>query len=283
MATIIRLKNANFSDRGFPSIDPFVAIADAAFAYDFRNRADRLVDLAGKCTIAPWRNDIVGAGTSAAPIRVHHLDSSIIETTSDNLGVFLRLGYLKLGKARTPISIDGRTQFTVMVVGGNSGETFPADRVAIDPPDICSLLDMGTDITQQGVALEETRRGAPGAPFSAGVRIKSGEPRLEHVKNTIAQKTCLFLTYDGTTWTLSNKTLGISSSTTNAEMGIASTINPCTDWATEFTAGHYHGTSTLAAGQPMLYQLAMWERLLTDSEISDQYARSKMNFAAINI
>ncbi len=271
-ATVYTLKNADFSGQGLPSIFPFVAQAEAEFAYDFRTRANRLNDLTGRhADLVPKRQDIVGGVTRT-------VDPTIIADQDSGAGIRLELGYLETDITCPTIPIDGSVQFSVLVVGGYSGVAFPAEKIAVTAPALANLLDYGTGISASSFCFDDE----PVTPL-IGNRIKSGGFVNASNKGTSAKKCVMLLTFNGTTWTLHNKTLGTVVAKTNTELGISGPLAPSTAHVTKVVSGHYHSSSTLAARYPALYQLARWNRVLTQAEIDRQYDFTKAAFPAIGI
>lgn len=267
MTMIIRVPGVDWAGKGFPNISPFVALSDLEFGFDFLNRSNRLQDLAGKhADLAPYRQDIAGGITRT-------LDTTVVVDESNGLGIRVELGYLLTDISMPTIPIDGSMQFTVMVVGGYSGVVFPPAKVAGLGAGIAGLIDFGTGVTSSSFDLE-----AAVGEGKWGARIKSAA--IGNQGNTISQtsKKCVgFLTFNGTTWTLYNKTLGTTISKTNTDLGISAALVPNTAHVNKVVMGHYHSTSTISALYPSLYQVAKWNRVLSASEITEQYARTQAN------
>ena len=274
-ATIYTLKNADFSGQGLPSIFPFVAQTEAEFAYDFRTRANRLNDLTGRhADLVPKRQDIVGGVTRV-------VDPTIVVDQDAGAGIRLELGYLETDIACPTIPIDGSVQFSILVVGGYSGVAFPSNKVAMSNALLANLLDFGTSISSSSSFCFDDKPGS--APPMIGNRIKSGDFSNASNKGTSTKKCAMILTFNGTTWTLHNKTLGTVVAKTNTELGITAPLAPSTEHVQKVVSGHYHSTSTLAAHYPALYQLARWNRVLTQTEIDRQYAFTKAAFPTIGV
>lgn len=271
-ATIYTLKNADFSGQGLPSIFPFVAQTEADFAYDFRSRTNRLNDLTGRhADLVPKRQDIVGGVTRV-------IDPTIVVDQDAGAGIRLEMGYLETDITCPTIPIDGSVQFSILVVGGWSGVQFPTEKISQTAPSLAILLDYGTGISASSFAFEDE----PVTPL-IGNRIKKGSFVNASNKGTSTKKCVMILTFDGTTWTLHNKTLGTVVTKTNAELGISGPLAPSTAHVKKVVSGHYHSTSTLAARYPALYQLARWNRVLTQAEIDRQYAFTKAAFPTIGV
>lgn len=264
MTTVIKVPGVDWSGRGYPNVVPFVANSDLEFAYDFSDRANRLADVTGKhADLVPKRQDIV-----AGIYRV--VDPTILVSDVSGQGVSVQMGYLETDMPLANIPVDGSKQFTIMVAGGYSGIPFPSNKVAATSPGLSTLFDYGTAIGSNGFCIEAALASA-----QIDSRIKSGSPALTTTITSVATPCVTFLTYDGTSWSLINKTMGNSETKTNASMGITTPIPVSTAFVTKAVIGHYHGTSTLSAAYPMMYQLAYWNKVLSGTEINEQYARTK--------
>lgn len=272
ITTIYTLKGADFSGQGLPNINPFVAQNEALYAYDFRARANRLNDLTGKrADLAPKRNDIV-AGILRVP------DPTIVFDHDNGAGIRLELGFLETDIPLQPIPIDGSVKFTVMVVGGWSGVEVPPEKI-VTTPTVSSLHDYGTGIgSTSGFSIDDNKSNK-----LVGGRVKAGTTNMTTAKDVNTRKCVLFMTYDGATWTFYNKTMGLTVTKTNAEMGIVAPIPVHTSIVTHSTVGHYHNSSTLTMCYPAMYQMAKWGRVLTQAEMDEQYSRSKLAFPSIGI
>ena len=282
MTTIFRLIGANFAGKGLPNLFPFVAKEDMEYAFDFRNRASRLLDLVGKHVITPKRND-----PSASIVNV--TDPTIITTADNGLGITVDMGYLQCNVPVTAIPAGGAKQFTFMVVGGYSGLVFPVGkRMSGTAPNVANLLDYGSHVAAVGIAIDHD-----------GMYTSNGKsqtyPRIEAPVNSFldvpvspayTSKTVTFLSYDGTNWKFYAKSRGYSAAGTNTELVVEN--NPLavnSEYTQGFMSlgGFMHGASTLHAGAPTLYQQAMWNRVLTDAEVEAQYQMTKSNFAALSL
>lgn len=271
MTMIIRIPGVDWSGKGFPQIEPFVGSDAIEFGYDFASGSARLKDLTGKhADLVPYRQDIVGGITRT-------VDPTVVTDASSGLGINVELGYLLTDVALAAIPIDGSVQFTIMVVGGYSGIAFPEDKIAGGGAGISNLYDNGTSITATGFRIQSTLVGAH------GTTIKSSAAVMSDAISPNSKKTLSFLTFDGANWSFVNKTLGTSYSKTNAELGISGTLGVNTGHVNKVAMGHYHSSSTLAAAYPTLYQTAKWNRVLTASEMNEQYARTKARKPGIGL
>jgi hypothetical protein len=270
MTLVIRVAGANWAGKGFPNLYPFIAPDDLEFGFDFRARADMLTDFAGKHTVTPKKVDIA-AGT------LNVTDASIMVSVDDGLGVRVDLGYLQCSLAAIPIPSGGSRQFTIMLVSRGGGVAFPADKVVVAAPTRASLFDWGSYVSPSGFSVD--RSTAQGLNFG---RINNASTNLspETDFRAITTPDVLFLTYDGTNWTLLNKTLGLSATRTNAANPLPVNTNGWSDGKVSL-AGSVQRTSTTHAYSPVVYQRAMWNRVLTGAEITEQYLRTKTGRAAL--
>lgn len=279
MTTIFRLSGANFAGQGLPNINPFISMADLEYAFDFRNRATKMTDLAGKHVITPKRVDQVGAVLNVT-------DPTIISTDASGLGINVELGYLQLDLTATTIATGGAKQFTFMVAGGWSGVAFNGAKVSGVTPTTVVLLDWGNVSSGNGFAIEQVGLLTTSA---VQARIESPSASLNGIGalSPPYKKTVTFLTFDGTNWTLTSKTMGLSATGTNTSLSVS--VNPIavtgSSWAggKVTLGGHTSQTTTVAGGIPTLFQQAMWNRVLTGPEIEEQYQKTKANFAAVGL
>lgn len=278
MTTVFRLLGADFSGKGLPNVFPFVGRADLEYGFDFRSRANRLIDLADKHTITPKRVDQVGGVINVT-------DPTIITDADGGLGINVELGYLQCSLPIAAIPVDGSKRFTFMVVGGYSGIPFPAGKVSGSAPNTAILLDYGCYVSNTGFAIEKSGLATAG---SQQARVESSSANLIiSPYGSASQKTASFLTFDGTNWKLVNKTLGLSAAGTNSSLSVAG--NPIAVSSAGYTngqlslGGHLHPTTTVFGGTPTLFQQAMWNRVLTDAEIEQQYQATKQAFSYVGV
>lgn len=265
MTLVIRVAGANWAGKGFPNLYPFVASSDLEFGFDFRSRSDMLADFAGKHTITPKRVDIKEGILNVT-------DPTIMVPVDDGLGVRVDLGYLQCSLAALPIPSGGTRQFTIMLVSRGGGVAFPADKVVVAAATRASLFDWGSHVSANGFSVD--RSNAQGLNFG---RINNASSNLlpETDFRAVTTPDVLFLTYDGTNWTLLNKTLGLSATKTNAANPLPVSTSGWADGKVSL-AGSVQRSSTVHAYYPVVYQRAMWNRVLTGAEITEQYARTKM-------
>lgn len=266
-ATIFTLKNANFNNPNLPNILPFVNQSNLDFAYDFKNRPNRLNDLTGR------HADLVPIKVDKAANQVGMIDPSIISDLGD--GIKVTLGHLKTDIALAPIDLS--QSFTVIVVGGNADTTIAPDKVVGSAPDRASLVDFGTSISKVGGFCVDVAIGTK----TIGARVLAAS---HNISTSNAGMAFIALTYNDGLWTLYNKTAGNIVTKTNAQLGIKSNIlavNPSA--ASHVVMGHFMGASTLAALPIALYQVARWNTALTPEEIDKQYQFSKNSIRSVTI
>lgn len=270
MATIIRLKNAEFSG-DLPSVYPFVAMESAEYAFDFRERLNRYQDLAGKHNLTIYKNDIVNG-------EVHVEDPSIIDSV-DGAGVSPVLGFMSVDYPLAPIPIKGDVKFTVLLVGGmHPSYQWDSNDTAVSSPLLSSLYEYGTGIGSNGIACDVTVSDG-----RTGVRIQSGTHRMSSPippRKPMVQ----MLTFDGSVFTLHNLTTGEKRSfDAEASQDIGATIPVMTAYTQYVAFGHVHKTSTLSAFPAVYYQVARWNKVLGESEIEKQYQRTKLAFPNLEL
>lgn len=267
MTLLITIPGVNWSAKNYPNIAPFIATSDLEYAFDFTDRAAMLSDVTGKHTITPKRVD------AAAGI-LNVTDPTII-TPVANGGIQVELGYLQSSLAFSAFSSGGGKQFTIMVVGRDSGAVFPPAKIVVSNPYTSILFDWGSMVTGSGFTIEQAR-----STGQRSSRIENSTPNLipEVANQATVNTNVLFLTYNGTNWTLTNKTLGLTATGTNASLSVGNpiVINPVGYTTGKVNlGGHSHQGSTLHANGVIMYQQAMWNRVLTNDEMNAQYARCK--------
>lgn len=264
--TVFKLSGADFTGQGLPNINTIVSPELARYAFDFRN--GNLSDVTGKTAdLAPYRVDNT--------LNTRTLDSSVIQTVFGGIGIKLTGGCLMTSVDFSTIKIDGSTPISILVVGGWSGEVVSGASMA-------SFLDVGNGISgnAQGAVMQYYN----GAGGKIGARVKSGGD--SNIGDTVSptNKLCfMILTFDGTTWTLTNKTTGKTTVKTNTELAITADIAPIPNTSsnkvgTKHYLGHAHTNSLLDALPVNLCQVAYWDKVLSGTEIDAQYAMSKGMF-----
>lgn len=272
MGMIIRVKGVDWSGKGFPLAGGFAAQGNLELGFDFRPRADRLTEATGKgFLVTPYRNTLDGSVIA---------DSTVIQNTNNGLGIIVRNGFIDYGVANKTYTVGGSTAFTMMVVGGYSGLPFDSGQAAANAT-ICNLVDMGNGVNNtasppmlQQYATDLTLGGRVTASFSSNI----GAAEM------LGRKTCLFVSYDGTKFTYTNKTTGAVVVKTNAELGLVSgPLAPHIRALNMVSGNYYKGATALIGLYPELYQVARWNKVLTAAEMQDQYNSSKLLFAKAGI
>lgn len=264
--TVFKIAGADFSGQGLPNINTIVSPELARYAFDFRN--GNLGDVTGKTAdLVPYRvNNTNNTRTQ---------DASVVSTIFDGLGIKLSGGCLMTSVDFSTIKIDGSTPISILVVGGYSGD-------AVAGANIASFLDIGNGIS--GNAQGAVMQFYSGAGGKIGARVKSGgDSNIGDIISPTNKLCFMILTFDGTTWTLVNKTTGKTTVKTNAEIGITADIPPIPNTAsnrvgTKHYLGHAHTHTLLDAFPVNLCQVAYWDKVLSIAEIDAQYAISKGMF-----
>jgi hypothetical protein len=272
MGMIIRVKGVNWSGKGFPLANGFIAQANLEAAFDFRPRVDRLTEASGKGFVAiPYLNKLDGTVSA---------DPAVIQNTANGLGLIVKNGFLDFGIANKTYVAGGAAAFTMMVVGGYSGQAFEAGQPANNAV-ICNLVDMGNGVTN-----------APSLPMlqqyqtdgTLGARVTSSYASNIGAAEVSGKKTCFFLSYDGAKFTYTNKTTGAVVVKTNAELGIVDgPLVPHARVQNLASGNYYKGTTAVIGLYPELYQLARWNKVLSPAEMQDQYNSSRLLFSKVGI
>lgn len=265
MSMIIRVPSVNWAGKGFPNTRPFIPTG-LTYGFDLRTRSSMLTDVTGAYTITPMRTD-------ASLSIFNQVDSTILVPVDGDLGQRVELGYLQSSEAVAAFAWGG-APFTIMVAGRGGGVAFPTGKVVISAPNGGILYDFGSQVGINGFTLDLAI--STGQQYS---RIENGSPSLlpDPTSRSVTQPQVHFLTYDGTNWTLYNKTFALSATGTNTSLSVG---NPIAVSSTPTQGkvnlgGNAHQTSTLNAYYPVIYQTAKWNRVLSVAEMDDQYARTK--------
>ncbi|MCM1957926.1 hypothetical protein NCZ17_00885 [Acinetobacter modestus] len=263
--TFFKLANADFTGQNLVNLNTIVAAAQARYAFDFRN--GNLDDVTGKTSaLVPYRvNNTNNTRTQ---------DATVISSALSGLGVKITSGCLTTSVAFEAIKIDGSKPFSILMVGGWSGETVTSASFA-------GLIDIGSGLQQDYGASMIYHNGNGGV---IGARVKSSATANVGAVVSPTNKVCfMILTFDGTTWTVTNKTTGVVSTKTNSELGIVADLPPVSNLGSNRVGnfvyfGHSHTHSLLDALPVNLCQVAYWNKVLSSTEIDAQYAISKTMF-----
>ncbi|MGP6532177.1 hypothetical protein, partial [Klebsiella pneumoniae] len=82
-------------------------------------------------------------------------------------------------------------------------------------------------------------------------------------------KCAIFLTFDGTNFTVYNATTGFTETKTVTELGITAALPVSPGIGIGAT-----GTASNAALSPTIYQIAQWSRVLSKTEMDEQYSKT---------
>lgn len=275
MGLVIRIKGADWSGKGYPLVRGFTAEESLVAGFDFRLRDDFLNDVSGHGFKAiAYRNAVNNTPLVADP--------SVLERTANGLGIVVRNGCLDFGVPNRALAVGGAVHFTMLIVGGYSGLPFDSGQAqAPAGATICNLADMGNGLTAGEVppVLQQYR-----VDSTLGARVKASAVSNIGAAATLGRKTCFFLTYDGLKFVYKNMTTGAIVTKTNQDLGLTvQTLTPSTRCPTLVSGNYFVGTSAIIGLYPELYQVAQWNRVLTETEMQEQYAASKIIFSAVGV
>lgn len=273
MGLIIRVDGVDWSGKGFPLAKGFVAPESLRGAFDLRPRTGRLKDVSGNGFVAvPYRNKLDNT--------VLLEDPTVLQDTANGLGLIVRNGALDFKIPNLALPIGGTVHFTTMIVGGYSGIPFDTGQPANNAI-IANLADMGNGASAGDVppVLQQYR-----VDTSLGARIRANAASNIGSPAALGQKSCFFLTFDGTKFTYRNMTTGSLVEKTPADLGIvASVLTPAAITPTMVAGNYVKGTTAIIGLYPELYQVAQWNKVLSLTEMQDQYSASKAVFSAVGI
>lgn len=266
--TFFKLANADFTGQGLINLSTIVAPLDARYAFDFRN--GNLSDVTGKtANLIPYRVN--------NPANTRTQDATVISTAFNGLGIKVAGGCLTTSVAFEAIKIDGSKPFSILIVGGWSGETVAGGGFA-------SFIDVGSGLSQDYGASMIYHNGNGGV---IGARVKNASTANIGAVVSPTNKVCfMVLTFDGSNWTLTNKTTGSTVTKTNSELGISADLPPISNLGNNRVGnfvyfGHSHTHSLLDALPVNLCQIVYWNKVLSSTEINNQYAISQAMFTGI--
>ncbi|MBZ1896957.1 hypothetical protein, partial [Klebsiella pneumoniae] len=95
-------------------------------------------------------------------------------------------------------------------------------------------------------------------------------------------KCAIFLTFDGTNFTVYNATTGFTETKTVTELGITAALPVSASIAPGIGIGAT-GTASNAALSPTIYQIAQWSRVLSKTEMDEQYSKTRSAFSGVGI
>lgn len=285
MGTRIIATGADWSGKGKPNISPFVSISDADFAYDFRPRASKYNDLTKKTALTLMRGTLSAGNASIA----FNVDDTVGLVSADGYGLTVdNLGAAFISHTPQPLAVDGSVQLTAYVVGGYSGLAFPAgSQYTGSPgstPSICNLFDYGSRVNP-GYGFAIQRAGAAAAdPVAFGGRVNSGAINVggQNLSGATTKKCAIFLTFDGVNFKFYNASTNFEQTVTAAALGVTSAL-PISNSIRPGVAFGTTGSISNAALAPTIYQIAQWGRVLTKSEMVDQYNKTVAAFSGVSL
>lgn len=266
MAIIIRVPGVDWSGKGFPNINPFIT-SGLLYGFDLRTRAGMLTSVVNGSAIIPMRMDV-----SASVINVP--DPTIMVPVDDGLGQRIELGYLQ-GPETVVAMAHGSAPFTVMVVGRHGAVAFPPGKVNLATATTAILYDYGSNVGSSGFTIDAV--GFNTGRILGRVENTSGNLLQAETTRAIDTPAVMFLVYDGTNWTLYNKTANQVATGTNTSLSVGNPMAisaPYTDGKVNL-GGNAKQTTTLHGYYPVIYQSAKWTRALTTDEIEQQYQRCR--------
>lgn len=285
MGTRIVVTSANWSGKGKPSIFPFVSLSDADFAYDFRSRPTQYSDLTKKTTLTLMRGALSAGNASIA----FAADDSVGLVSADGLGLTLdNLGAAFISHIPRTLALDGSVKITAYVVGGYSGLAFPpGSQFPGSPgttPSICNLFDYGSRVNP-GFGMTIQRSGFAyntTATFGARVGATVINVGKQDIANGNTKKCAIFLTFDGTKFSVYNATTGFEQTLTAAELGITAAL-PVSSAIRPGVAFGTTGQTSNAVLAPTIYQIAQWGKVLSKTEMLEQYKRTLDAFPGLGV
>lgn len=257
MAIVIKLKGVDWTGKGFSNINTFVAKESLIYGFDFKNRVDKYEDVTGNHTVTPYSNDGEGGVVEPNPL--------VAQPTADGLGVIVQDGVL-VSSYDTPTISSSSEPFTVMVVGADSGINSANTGVI--------LFALGYAINNRGVTITRVSSG------NTMVQIESSTGNLNPNPNTISktQPSVSFLTYDGVSnWTYTDMTVNGTAVGTNLSLEVTDPMIQSDPLGLGKVAlgGNVRNNTKLYGNNPVIYQQAMWSKVLTTDEMYDQYLSTK--------
>lgn len=285
MSTRIIATGADWSGKGLPNITPFVSLSDADFAFDFRPRSTKYKDLTNKTSLTLMRG-ILSSGNASIAFNV---DDTVGLVSTDGAGLTIdNLGAAFISHIPRNLALDGSVKITAYVVGGYSGLAFPpASQFPGSPgktPDICNLYDYGSRVNP-GNGMTIQRSGvADASPADFGARIGSTVINVgkQSITGGTTKKCAIFLTFDGTNFSVYNATTGYTQTLTAAALGITTALPPSTAIRPGVAFGTT-GTTSNAVLAPTIYQIAQWGRVLSKTEMDEQYTKTLTAFPAVGL
>jgi hypothetical protein len=263
MSTVVKVSSADFSRGPGFHTDPFVGSTDLLFGWDFRDWDN-------------WKTGVVaGHLITGKDVSTGAEVAGELQFSQSLDGLGLNVG--KYALARTNVSVaqfsnnsgDGRT--FMCMVGADRGFGGGAGTYALP-------MSLSWQASSNGLALI-VQKGTNFDSIAAPVEIATAQmtrPKSDRCN-------LMFLTANAnSTWTFHVPNLRYSVTKTNAELSAAEPIvmlvgvNP----ASLFFGNVSPGVITSEC-EFQLYQIAGWDRKLTNAEINEQYQRCRLRFPGV--
>lgn len=255
MATVIQLKDADFSNQGLPNLETMVQKSALSYWYDLRN--GNIKDQISNVTAKLWKTDFVAKTTVATT------PDQILTQSADKLSVKVaRGGTIATFKSTRDYALT-TDKFTAMIIGGMG------EGVSSSAP----LLNFGNGMQPAGQI-----PSIEGSGTELGYRVKAGSGYRASSAITQAKLYFIVLVYDGTNFNFYNKTTGLKDFKTLASLAITSALTKITVPVdgVNHTFGNTHTNSTVADREIHLGQVAFWDNVaFTDAEVEQQYQNMK--------
>ena len=258
MSTIVRAKNASFRRGAGSHIVPLVAASDLLMGYDMRD-------------YAIWRTGLV----AGQMVKTYMMDGGKVESSAgisqspDGLGVSVadnaQVDYIFM-MPNWDNRVAGRT---MMVLAGFRPHAWTSNRY-------CRALRLGTGLALGFV--ETVNQITVGAAID-----QPNTHNQKDVRVAVAQMIVTRANGDAT-WTTDIPDSRFKVTNTDTELAVA---EPLQLWSATnpvfVTAGNDQtAPATTTYRLPFtLYQVAIWNRKLTDAEVAEQYQRSRLRFPGV--
>ncbi|WP_202187523.1 hypothetical protein, partial [Raoultella ornithinolytica] len=104
----------------------------------------------------------------------------------------------------------------------------------------------------------------------------------QNLPGATTKKCAIFLTFDGVNFTVYNATTNFERTVTAASLGLTAAL-PISNSIRPGVAFGTTGLNSIAALAPTIYQIAQWGRVLTKSEMVEQYNKTVAAFAGVGL
>ena len=258
MSTIVRAKNASFRRGAGSHVHPLVAPADLLMGYDMRD-------------YTTWRTGLV-AGQTAKTYMMDggKVESSVgISQSPDGLGVAVaessQVDFIFM-MPNWDNRVEGRT---IMALAGFRPHAYISNKY-------CRVLRLGTGFALSFVETINV------VTVGAAIDVANTHNQAD---NHVAMAHLIITRANGdATWTTDIPDSRTRKTNTDTELNVA---EPLQLWSATnpvfVTAGNDQtNPATLTYRLPFtLYQVAIWNRKLTDAEVAEQYQRSRLRFPGV--